>query len=149
MKAKTTPLKFVSFYVVRSVLEYIPVELKKDFSEDELFASYPIDIDFNHYQGDSLIKVEMNISVNARKKQQGYKIEVVGEGYFKIDSNGLNERQFFNLSYISTTSIMINNIRDVMSHLTAFSHLGAYILPTIDIDYLLKEKAKLAQKDQE
>jgi len=149
MRAKITPLKIDTFHVVKSVLEFISMVPENTVSVDDLFASYPIEIDFNHYQSDSLIKVEMNIFVNAKKKQPGYKIEVKSEGYFKIDSEGLNESQLFNLQVISTTSIMINNIRNIMSQLTAFAPIGVYILPTIDINNLINEKAKQAERQHQ
>lgn len=148
MKAKSTPLTFKSFIIEKSVFELIePNNIKSANTID--FPKYPIDINFDHYLNENLIKVEMNIAVNAKRKYHGIKIVVNAFGIFILNSQDLDQRQIFNLQVISTTSIMINSIRNFISQLTSFTPMGIYILPTIDVNHLLLTKYKELNKNIE
>jgi len=141
MKAKTTALTFQRFIVEEALLEVVAPSPAKPLKNDSI-AKYEIDIDFNHYMHEKLIKVDMTMGVNPKKKQPGFRVIVKTTGFFSLIDSELSEKQLYNLQIISTTSIMINNIRNYISQLTAFSPFGMYLLPTIDINHLIEEKRK-------
>ncbi len=141
MKAKTTPLTFQKFIVEEAQLEVVAPSPSKPMKNDTI-ARYDIDISFNHYVLKELIKVDMDVTVNPQKKHAGFSITVKATGLFSLIANELSEQQVYNLQVISTTSIMINNVRNYISQLTAFTPFGMYLLPTIDINHLIEEKRK-------
>lgn len=141
MKAKTTALTFQRFIVEEALLEAVAPGPSKPLKNDSI-ARYELDIDFNHYVHEGLIKVDMVMGVNPKKKQPGFRVIVKTTGLFSLSACELSEQHLYNLQVISTTSIMINNVRNYISQLTAFSPFGMYLLPTIDINHLIEEKRK-------
>lgn len=141
MKAKITPLKFHKFLVEEALFKTVIPNKSKVQSNDST-PEYTVDIDFNHYINPQLIKVDMVVGVNTKGKQAGISVKIKAIGIFSLKTEGLNENQIFNLKVVSTTSIMINNIRNYISQLTSYSPFGMYMLPTIDITHLIEEKRK-------
>lgn len=147
MKAKTTALGINAFYVESSGFECIFPKTEKEPLITSVFASYPIEIEFNHFEKDEVVRVDMAIAINKSGKREGYRINVKGVGFFQIDSKQLDEKTLYNLKVISTTTIMINNLRNVMAQLTALAPFGVYLLPSIDINSLIVEKGKTTKTE--
>ncbi len=150
MKAVPSPLKLHDF----SILEYkyaFVLPKKKEIVLQELFASYPIDIDFKYAfekEGD-MFKVEVLLKINAGKRPRaGYSITAECGGLFSIGDDTLKEDVAANLRAYSTVNILIGQMRNFIAQQTALAPFGVYLLPPINIIDLYKKKELAAQKQK-
>lgn len=147
MKATTSPLEFIEFFIIQSQFKFD--EPKANININKLFKSYEIDIDFdfNQIEDDQLmVYVKAGIN-NTDKHKAGYVVFTEGVAIFNIKNlTELNENDKNNLIFYSSLSIAINNLRNYISNLTMNSPLGKYNLPAIDMnDMHLQKKNELDQ----
>ncbi len=148
MKAITSNLELLNFVVIESNLSLI--QPKTDDFNHEVFKQYDLEIDFskskeNQVQDDELLfVVYVDISVNRTNNPRvGYQIQVKAAAAFKITGLGtLSNDEINNLENISALSIAISSLRNYLSTLTAFGPFGKYILPTIKVGDLIREKVE-------
>ena len=151
MKAKPSQLRIKEFELLETKFRFIVP--KEEFIEDtqELFESYPIDIEFNHSLLDSgRIQVDCFIQVNSGSKpKSGYSMSAGALGVFEIvDPEDLNDQTLGNLRFYSTLNMMINNLRNIIFQQSNLGPMGGYLLPPIDVLDLFKKKDRKRQKEQ-
>lgn len=151
MRAKFSPLQLLDFKLLQTHYEF-EVPENDNLDLNELFLSYPVEIDFGikKNEEDRKIRLFTIIKVNLDKESHhpGYKIMVEGGGTFKIDdAENIEEGLRNNLSQFSTLNMMINNLRNIIYQITNLGPMSGYLLPPIDISHLLKDKADQQEKD--
>ena len=141
MKAQLSPMALLDFAILNCDFKFTPQATEENFQK--LVASYELDIDFAlPEQEDHITRVFIKASINQGKVVlPGYSIFAEGVAFFKLasDANLTNEDRN-NLLHYSAVSIALNGLRGFISSLTANAPLGRYILPSIDVNALFKEK---------
>ena len=144
MRAKKSPLKLLTFEVLKSEYEFIVPE-EDEVIPEHLFSSYPINIEFAHLpirDSKELIQVFVEIKVNRLKKIAGYSYSIKGMGVFSLNEKNMDKKIAGNLRIMSSLNIIINNLRNIIAQQTAFAPMGVYLLPPIDVQDLLNKKMK-------
>lgn len=155
MLAKKSPLILKNFLLLRQTFQFIQPE--EEVAISEITDKYAIDIDFAINKPDDFYQCFLKIEINqADTALPGYQIFIEGVGIFAIDNSfQLSEEERGNLIQYSSISICINSLRSIISNITSFAPFGKYILPSIDVNELLKDKVavqkqkKLADKKAE
>lgn len=143
MIAKKSPFILKNFLLLRQNIEFFPPNTKKSINISEVTDAYQIDIDFAIQEVQKsfchiFIKIEINM---VEQKQFGYSIFSEGVGHFEFDKTiEDNELEKGNYVYFSGISICINSLRSIISGVTSHGPFGKYILPSIDVNELLKDK---------
>jgi preprotein translocase subunit SecB len=147
MLAKKSPLILKNFLLLRQTFQFIQPEEEVVISD--VTDKYGIDIDFAINKPDDFYQCFLKIEINqADTPLPGYQIFIEGVGIFAIDNSfELSEEEKGNLIQYSSISICINSLRSIISNITSFAPFGKYILPSIDVNELLKDKVAL-QKQQ-
>lgn len=140
MKAKRSPLKYESFYVVN-------FDYKFKYSDSEEITDvnqlpYEVEVDFLHHEreGNSFnvyIKVEVNFK---KEKLPGYSFFVEAVGGFGLQKEGLSEQAQKNLTLLSPLTMLISSVRGFILQVSAQGAAGKYILPSIDVYDLVNQK---------
>jgi preprotein translocase subunit SecB len=147
MIAKKSPLVLETFFVVENRFKFIQPEEEIEDVQTELFSAYEIDLDFTIRpvlnESDNIIKfnVYTKMGVNQLKTpKSGYSSFVEGIGAFSLSKENLTDLDVDNLTNLSSVSIMINCLRGVLMDISSNAPLGRFILPSIDVNDLLKQK---------
>jgi preprotein translocase subunit SecB len=147
MKAVLSPLRLLDFAILNSNLKFLVPE--QEINIPELIASYPIDIDFAIVEEqDKNTRVFIKASVNHSKPVlSGYSIFAEGVAVFSLsDKKALSKEDRDYLLQYSAVSIALNSLRGYIISLTANAPFGRYILPSIDVNALFKEKINTIQE---
>ncbi len=143
MIAKKSPFVLKNFLLLKQNIEFIPFPNDNGKKIKWNTDAYVIDIDFNIEDSEKpffqiFIKLEIN---QIEKKESGYSIFSEGVGIFEFDKVVENDDAAKgDYLYFSGLSICINSLRAIISNSTSNYPIGKYILPTIDINELLKDK---------
>lgn len=143
MIAKKSPLTYVQFYLLSSDYEFVDGEPDKyENIEAELFNQYEIEIDFvNNLKDDNDFNLYTRISVNyGKNKLPGHSLRIEGTGLFELNKENLNPDVISNLSTLSALTMMISSIRGYIMNLTGYSPMGKFVLPSLDINDIIKQK---------
>ncbi len=148
MIAKRSLLDLANFLLVEQVFQYSHPE--GELKKRDLFDSYPIDINFSINTDDRVtFQILVRIEINAPQELPGYHILSTGIGVFDFsktpEMHDEEKAKFLNLSGVS---ICINQLRGIISTITANGPFGRYLLPSIDVDDLLKQKVKSVSKEE-
>jgi preprotein translocase subunit SecB len=140
MKPQLSPLKLIDFAIVNCSLSFITPSNNKDFGN--LTDSYLIDVDYAITIDSGKIKVLIKASINENDDSiEGYKIFAEGIAIFELSKDAtLRIEDAASLVNYSSVSIAINSLRGFISNLTAQAPFGRYILPSIDVQDLFKQK---------
>lgn len=141
MIIKRSPLDLAEFVLIDQQYKFI--EAEGDVPDRSFFDQYDIDIDFSINTPDHLhFQIMVKIEVNPEQKLPGYFLASTGVGFFDFsrtpDISEQEKRDFLQMSGIS---ICINQLRGVIAALTANAPYGRYLLPSIDVNDLLSQKA--------
>ncbi len=144
MKPIASPLNIIDFAIIK--YEYSFVQPQKS-TEDNLikyFKEYDLEIDFSIH-GDELIQVIITAKVNKGKKvKPGYSIYAEVACIFEFDDTiKITEENKKNIEGFSTIYIALNSLRGLVSQFTASGPIGRYLLPSIDLNDLIKKKKAL------
>jgi hypothetical protein len=145
MLAKRSQLILENFFLLKQNIEFIPpISNDKDIDINKFTEKYDIDIDFTVRKQKLCYHVFVKIMINSNgKKIIGYSIYSEGLGIFKFDSSIENDEKLkFNYIHYSGVLISINSLRSIISNTTSYAPFGKYTMPTIDLDELIKSKAK-------
>lgn len=145
MKAQLSPLVLLDFAILNCNFKFITPASEENIQK--LVASYELDIDFAlPEQEDKITRSFIKVSVNQGKViLPGYSIFAEGVAFFKLlPEANLSKEDKDNLLQYSAVSIALNSLRGFISSLTANAPHGRYILPSIDVNALFKEKTKTA-----
>ena len=143
MIAKKSPLKLLNSLLLKQTFDFVPHEEKTGIKINEIFDSYPIEIDFAVQNNPKpYYQIFVKISVNMMEQRlPGYSLFIEGVSIFEIEKSITNNDKMINdLIYLSGVPFCINNLRSIISLITASGPMGKYTLPSIDLNELLKEK---------
>ncbi len=146
MQAKTSPLILEEVYIIGSNIISIPIE---DGFDGEI-NSFDLDIDFDIYSGEEdsdARKIVLSISGNDMEHPTpGYCFSIIAEGNFSYNKTIKLAKQDKDILLThSAVPIMIGQIRSYLSTLTALGPFGTYLMPSIDMNYLLNKKNEVNQ----
>ena len=146
MKALLSPLVLQDFVIINSNFKFKAFESNVDIRH--IVSSYSIDIDYATVKEELVTKVFMKASVNRGEKAlSGYSIFAEGVAVFEVSQTSkLSEADKKSLLQYSAVSITLNSLRGFIATLTANAPFGRYILPSIDVNDLFKQKAAAIQK---
>lgn len=147
MKAKQSALKLLEFNIFRSSIDFVSTENPE---EVDLY-NLPIDIDFDIFEpkdeSDYHRIGEIRIKINSTNKKPGYSIELIASVFFELTNpEQIDEEIKENLLGISIINILVGNIRGYLKNVTSYGVYGSYLLPSIDMTHLLKQKSKQISK---
>ncbi len=150
MKPVLSPLILKDFAITENQFTFIPLGDEED-SLDDLFLSYPIDIDFDYSKNNHYIAIVVRIEVNLSEDStplSGYSFMVEGTSIFDFQATEeLSHEDKASLLNFSGLSITINHVRGFIATLTSYAPFGRYNLPTIDVNDLLSQKSELIKKE--
>lgn len=146
MKAKPSALRIEQFTVLNASLKTILTQNVNSEDLNDVLQKLSIDIDFdvlNLKKDDLNDKCMISVTIKINESEEtGYCMEVEAAGVFYFGKEAdLTQKDKKNLIY-SGISMCITNIRNYMVSMTSFSAWGAYVLPPIDMNDLLKQKQK-------
>ena len=152
MIAQKSPLVLETFFIVENRFKFIQPEDEIDNAQTELFDNYEIDLDFTiHHvsdEDDSIIRFNVftKMGVNFKQPLAGYSTFIEGMGVYSLSKANLSSRDIDNLTNLSSVSIMINCLRGVLMDISSNAPFGRYILPSIDVNDLLNQKASKGKR---
>lgn len=146
MKPQLSPLMLLDFAIINSSFKFIAPPDNSDIRK--IVPDYLIDIDFAIVQEPESTRVFIKTSVNQSETEfPGYSIFAEGVAVFDISKTAtLTEDDRESLLQFSAVSIALNSLRGFISSLTANAPFGRYILPSIDVNDLFRQKAKVNVK---
>ncbi|MCA6387342.1 MAG: protein-export chaperone SecB [Cytophagales bacterium] len=146
MKPQLSPLILIDFAIINSSFKFIAPSDNSDIRQ--LVSEYQIDIDFAIIPEQANTRVFIKASVNQQETEiPGYSIFAEGVAVFNLsDKVALTEEDKRALLQYSAVSIALNSLRGFISSLTANAPFGRYTLPSIDVNDLFQQKAKIVQK---
>ena len=149
MKVKKSPLSFINTRLLESNIKVV-ITSSKNYTNDDVIKmsdKYDIDIDFARPKvEDNIMQVFMKASINDNQKVDGYKILCECVCMFTLDEANLTKDEINNLKNYSTLYITLNTLRNFILDATAKFPLGIYLLPSIDLNELIKQKTIIKQK---
>lgn len=146
MKPQLSPLILIDFAIINSSFKFIAPSDNSDIRQ--LVSEYQIDIDFAIIPEQANTRVFIKAYVNQQETEiPGYSIFAEGVAVFNLsDKVALTEEDKRALLQYSAVSIALNSLRGFISSLTANAPFGRYTLPSIDVNDLFQQKAKIVQK---
>lgn len=148
MKPKISPLILLDFAIINSNFKFIAPP-KETIDVRKLVPEYLIDIDFAILNQAEGVRVFIKTAINQGENEMpGYSIFAEGVAIFELSKTEvIAEKDRVSLLQYSSVSIALNSLRGFISSLTANAPFGRYILPSIDMNNLFKQKAeKVIQK---
>lgn len=146
VNAKIQQTKFV--VLSSSIKTHI---VKEDTSID--LSKIPIDTDYqiltHQDQGPHTARVVLTINGNSTKAVSGYVFELrFGAEYKLAEEIDPESREYADLLHFSALTCVINEARTYLQAQTAFFPFGSYIMPMIDMQDLVRQKAKLPKSEE-
>ncbi|RZK20228.1 MAG: hypothetical protein EOO43_11265 [Flavobacterium sp.] len=139
MKASASPLEILDFAIINFELNFIPPNSIEDDTR-KLFDNYDLDIDFDVNVGE-LLRVSIKSTIN-EERRPGYRIFAEVVCIFKFNTNFvLSNAEKESLEGFSTIYIALNCLRGLVTQFTANAPFGRYVLPSVDLNDLIKKKA--------
>jgi hypothetical protein len=153
MLAKKSPLILETFFMVENRFKFIQPNDDIQNLQTELFDQYEIDLDFTIrlVSEENAPVITFNVftkmGINQQKQPlDGYSMFVEGVGVYNLSRESLSDKDVENLMSLSALSIMINCLRGVLMDYSSNAPLGRYILPSIDVNDLLKQKSNKGKR---
>lgn len=142
MKVKLSDLELLQINLLSTFAHFNPGSEKE---VNDFFLTDDIDIDFkilNHKKNKLQFKILLLVKINddPKMRKPGYSIVVTMEGVFRVQ-NEISDEEYFNLKFVSAMPMMISNLRASLSDITSKFPAGAYLLPSIDLTELIKQKS--------
>lgn len=147
MIVKRSPLDLAEFALVNQQYKFTPPD-EGEVDVGALVDQYEIDIDFSINTQDNIrFQVYVAIGVNKNGALPGYAISSEGIGFFDFSKAAdISKKEKGEFLQFSGISICINQLRGIISSLTANGPFGKYLLPSIDVNDLLQKKVKALSK---
>ena len=148
MKATKSPLVLDTFFLLENRYKFIQPEEPLENVQEQLFGNYHIDIDFttraisSREDTSQVFDVFTKIGINNIKQPlAGYSLFLEGVGRYILDKEIVSEKEVENLKNLSALTMSIGLLRGVLMDITSNAPMGKYILPSIAVFDLIKEKA--------
>lgn len=152
MEVKLSPLKLLDFAIITCNYKFVPHE-KSPVNIEKLHSSYAIDIDFSSPIEDEEDKnifrlfVKTQINEKGENQKDGHEIFVEGIGIFQMENREkMSGQDKLSLEIHSSLQICIGAIRSFIITLTSSVPVAKYILPAIDVNYLVLKKIASAKE---
>lgn len=149
MIAKRAALDLKDFALLHQQYQFTP-PAEEDIDVEATLAAYVVEIDFSINSADGQIfQLFVGISVNRDGALPGYTMYCKGAGVFDFsEAPKLTEKEKGDFLQLSGISICVNQLRGIISSLTAQGPFGRYLLPAIDVNDLLQQKVKSLEKQK-
>lgn len=152
MKLVKSELVLEEFFIVKSSYSFNEPE-NDDTNIKEFINNYDIDIDFivrDIKNEDNKYIVFAKASINQGDKVlSGYSLFAEGVSIYSFDPNvKISEKEKSDFLWSSGVSIAINCLRNYLSSTTAYSPLGKYMLPSVNLTSLLNTKREALSKQE-
>ncbi|SEF51758.1 hypothetical protein SAMN05421847_0201 [Halpernia humi] len=146
MKPLLSPLILLDFSILNCNFQFIPPTENQEINQD-FFSDYDIDLDFAFFTEDDT-KVFVKLSINqVEDPKPGYSIFAEGVAFFKLnEGEKLSEDDKNSLLQFSAFSITLNSLRGFITALTSVAPLGKYIVPSIDVNDVFRQKSEKSNK---
>lgn len=147
MRITKSPLELIDFFLLDVQYRYISPEGDNPEVETSVFDQYDIDLDYM-FQPEKLAQEEIWVyvrtSINCGAEPlPGYRLFLEGTGHFRAEQqDDITDEVWGALLNQSALGIVINNLRSAMMQLTAHGPFGKYILPSMDLADLHRQKAE-------
>lgn len=149
MLAKKSPLVLESFFVLENKYMFIPPNMEAQDVQMDLFDKYSIDIDFTSRivssEGDKTIVFDTFTKIGINQSKQpvgGYSLFIEGVGRYSLAKEMVPEQEIENLKNLSSLTISLGLLRGILMDITSNGPMGKYILPSVAVYDLVKQKAK-------
>lgn len=144
---KSTLILEESFIIASNILS---VPEPDDFAGK--LNDFSIDIDFDIFTNEidqDVRRIVVSVQGNDQENPvPGYCFSIVAQGAFNFDKTiKVSKKDKDTLLTHSAIPLIIGQIRSYLSSLTAHGPFGIYLLPAIDMNDLLKQKAQIAIKE--
>lgn len=146
MKAQTAALEIIDFKINEIQFNYIaPTSL-----DDEDITNLPVDIHFDFLQGAGKngFSIDLMISSNFRLKEPvpgySYQVRALAEFFFNEDKFSTCNKSF--TIFQNGLEIAIGHVRGYLATVSAFSPVGTYYLPALDLIKIFEQKFNDLQK---
>jgi len=150
MKPIASPLNIIDFAIMDFEYKFIPPQstIEYDFKRD--FNEYELDIDFSIHT-DEVIHVFVKAEINRGKKiLPGYSIFAEIACVFEFNKEIIIPTEAkASIEGFSTIYIALNSLRGFINQVTATGPIGRYILPSVDLNDLIKRKQEIVTKPVE
>lgn len=148
MKPIASPLQILDFAVTSFEFDLVGAN-EPDVDPTQFFYSYPLSIDFGIVRND-LIKVFIKAEVNRlEEKLPGYSLVAEVACFYRFDEGiELSKDIKESLEGFSTIYIALNSLRGIITNFTANAPFGRYILPSIDLNDLIKNKQAAIREEK-
>jgi len=147
MKATKSPLVLEAFFLLENRFKFVQLEEPLEDVQSALFDKYGIDIDFTtrvispEHDSKQVFDVFTKIGINNLKQPlAGYSIFLEGVGRYILDKGAVPEKEVENLKNLSALTMSIGLLRGILMDITSNAPMGKYILPSIAVFDLIKEK---------
>lgn len=143
MKVKKSLLNLRNFVVFASFFEAIPFEKEQNKG---VLPDIPLNIDLDivtNPDDKNLYNIVLEVSGNRSKKRlPGYSFLIACEGIFSIAEREKFEKDKLDqLLLFSAVPMVISSLRGYLANISSYSIYGQYLLPSIDLQDLIKKKA--------
>lgn len=146
MKLIQSSLQFKKFNLLQYEFKFnLGSGNKKLNIKEDVFPKYIIDVDFAWKKNSDEQIVFCKLEINRGAEQEvGYSIFAEGVGIFKLDEN-TSEVDRKSLMTYSAPSIVLQELRALIRNNTFIAPMGAYVLPTINIQPQITQKMEELQ----
>lgn len=150
MKAMRSPLQINDIALTQMDFQLIFPEPGKTVDMRVAFAGYEVDIDFHMVRERGQLTVFVKTEVNRGGAElPGYRITAeIACIYQMQQKHSLTEQQVNELEGFSTIYIALNALRGMICNVTANAPFGRYILPSIDLNDLIRKKVSEGDKSE-
>jgi hypothetical protein len=139
MKPIASPLVIIDFE-----FKFIPPQNQGEFDVRNVFNDYELDIDFSIHS-DEFIQVFIKTEINRGKNpKHGYSMFAETVCMFEFNKDiSITEEARNAIEGFSTIYISLNSLRGYIQQATSSGPLGRYMLPSVDLNDLIKKKKEM------
>lgn len=153
MNVKKSLLNFRNFVVFGSFFEAIPFDENDEKQKERILPDIPLEVELDILtdpDDKNLYNIVLEVSGNrSEKKLPGYSFSIACEGIFSIDNQEqLEKDKIDQLLLYSAVPMVISSLRGYLANISSYSIYGQYLLPSIDLQDLIKKKVKVQKTDK-
>ena len=143
-------LKILDFSVLQMDFEVVTPKKEADrhINPTLYFDQYELDLDFSGLEHE-YFQVTMSVEINCGASPlPGYRISAQVATIFHFgDISSITADEKRSMEGYSTVYMALNNLRGVIAGFTANAPFGKYMLPSVDLNDLIKKKRELKRSE--
>ena len=128
MKEIRSELKFINY-----VVDSVEFRNNPDFEGEEIALDFKPSVEFNIDGNDLLVFLTVHVFDDAEKNDYPFEMSVSVVGYFKLITDENIEKYKAN-----AVAVLFPYVRSIISTYTAAANINPLILPTVNINKMLK-----------